>query len=102
MNNVSDFKIGDILYRSWGYDQTNIDFYKITKITASYVFYRELKLELFECDQMGMTGKVIPTKEFKSETTERGMIRNLCGTTRVGRKFLSLWSGKPLTNSWYC
>ena len=25
-------KLGDILYTSWGYDQTNIDFYQVTKV----------------------------------------------------------------------
>ena len=29
MSNESGFKIGDYLYNSWGYDQTNIDFYKV-------------------------------------------------------------------------
>ena len=27
-----DFKVGDILVSSWGYDQTNIDYYEVTKI----------------------------------------------------------------------
>lgn len=30
-------KEGDILYSSWGYDQTNIDFYKVLKVTKSSV-----------------------------------------------------------------
>ena len=25
-------KVGDIFYRSWGYDQTNIDYFKVTKL----------------------------------------------------------------------
>ena len=28
-------KINDILYTSWGYDQTNIDFYKVTALSPS-------------------------------------------------------------------
>lgn len=27
-----DFKQGDLLVRSWGYDQTNIDYYEVTKV----------------------------------------------------------------------
>tara|TARA_R100001224_G_C3953019_1_gene126405 strand:+ start:62 stop:634 length:573 start_codon:yes stop_codon:yes gene_type:complete len=27
-------KVGDILYTSWGYDQTNIDFYKVVKLVG--------------------------------------------------------------------
>lgn len=26
------FKVGDLLYTSWGYDQTNIDFYKVVRV----------------------------------------------------------------------
>jgi len=31
------FKQGDILYSSWGYDQINIDFYKVIKISKTMV-----------------------------------------------------------------
>lgn len=27
-------KVGDVLYTSWGYDQTNIDFYKVVKLVG--------------------------------------------------------------------
>lgn len=30
-------KIGDILYASWGYDQTNVDYYKVTRTTKHTV-----------------------------------------------------------------
>lgn len=30
-------KEGDILYSPWGYDQTNIDFYKVLKVTKASV-----------------------------------------------------------------
>lgn len=32
---MEPLKVGDILYSSWGYDQTNIDFYKVIEITKS-------------------------------------------------------------------
>lgn len=32
-----DLKLGDILYASWGYDQTNIDYYKVVKTTKCTV-----------------------------------------------------------------
>lgn len=30
-------KVGDIVYTSWGYDQTNIDFYQVVKVTKASV-----------------------------------------------------------------
>jgi|2_EtaG_2_1085320.scaffolds.fasta_scaffold07908_7 hypothetical protein len=29
-----DFKVGAILYASWGYDQTNVDFYEVTALAG--------------------------------------------------------------------
>ena len=29
-------KENDILYSSWGYDQTNVDFYKVVKLSGSF------------------------------------------------------------------
>ena len=33
--NQENYKVGDILYSAWGYDQTNVDFYQIVKKTKS-------------------------------------------------------------------
>lgn len=37
--NVTDgIKVGDFWTSSWGYDQTNIDFYKVTKVTSKSIY----------------------------------------------------------------
>lgn len=38
--------VGDILYSSWGYDQTNIDFYEIVKVTRTQVALRKLEKKI--------------------------------------------------------
>lgn len=35
-------KVGDILVSSWGYEQTNIDFYQVTRVTNRGVYIREI------------------------------------------------------------
>jgi hypothetical protein len=35
-------KVGDVLYSSWGYDQTNVEFYQITATTPKTVTFREI------------------------------------------------------------
>jgi hypothetical protein len=35
-------KVGDILYASWGYDQTNIDFYQVVAVREKSVLLREI------------------------------------------------------------
>jgi hypothetical protein len=52
--------VGDILYSSWGYDQTNIEFFKVVKVSDFSVWIQELRSQITE-----VTGwaheKVIPT-----------------------------------------
>ena len=53
-------KVGDILYSSWGYDQTNIEFFKVVKVSEFSVWIQEVGAKVVE-----VTGwaheKVIPT-----------------------------------------
>jgi hypothetical protein len=37
------FKVGDVVYNSWGYDQTNVDFYQVVKVTGHYVHIKPIK-----------------------------------------------------------
>jgi hypothetical protein len=36
-------KVGDILYSSWGYDQTNIDFYQVVEVGDKTVKIRKVQ-----------------------------------------------------------
>ena len=42
INSMADVEIGQIVYSSWGYDQTNIDFYKVIRKTAAMVELRAI------------------------------------------------------------
>jgi hypothetical protein len=39
-------KVGDILYSSWGYDQTNIEFFKVVKVSEFSVWIQEVGSKL--------------------------------------------------------
>lgn len=39
---IQTIKVGDIWSCSWGYDQTNVDFYVVVKITSKMVHLREI------------------------------------------------------------
>ena len=41
-------EVGDILVSSWGYDQTNIDYYKIVRKSAGSVWIQKLKKQYLE------------------------------------------------------
>ena len=40
---IPQINVGDIFNSSWGYDQTNIDFYQIVSVSGKSVWYRKLK-----------------------------------------------------------
>lgn len=61
-----DLNVGDIVYASWGYEQTNIDFYQVVRKTAKRYFVREIKSAYTETGFM--SGENLPVIDaFKSE-----------------------------------
>lgn len=44
--NENNYKVGDILVNSWGYDQTNIDFYQIISTTKKSIKITEIGAKL--------------------------------------------------------
>jgi hypothetical protein len=57
-------KVGDILYSSWGYDQTNIDYYEVTQVVGKKtVKIREIGLTRVDDDSTHFTAEnVVPLK----------------------------------------
>lgn len=47
-NNIAGAMVGDVLRSTWGYDQTNYDFYEVIKTTPKTVTLR--KLSAFACE----------------------------------------------------
>lgn len=54
-----DVKPGDIFYASWGYEQTNIDFYEVTATTEKTVTFRKIAQDR-EYNAHWMTGTCTP------------------------------------------
>lgn len=64
---LENTKIGDVFYASWGFEQTNIDYYQVVAIKGKKFSFRKLKSE---CDYNNhyMTGYCLPIEnEFASE-----------------------------------
>lgn len=61
MENVKP-EVGMILVSSWGYDQTNIEFFKIVKVSNKSVWIQQLRNKVVE--QTGfMSETVVPSDE---------------------------------------
>lgn len=62
--NVSQFfKVGDVVLNSWGYEQTNIDFYQVVSMTAKKINVKEIRASLVQDTGNSMAGHVTPIKD---------------------------------------
>lgn len=97
-------QVGDILYSSWGYDQTNVDFYKVKQLIGKTM----VELIKVGCAHVegsglshGMADQVVAVPEaelgetFKRKANHRNYVKidSVCGA--------SPWDGNPVYRSWY-
>ena len=74
-NHVVALDIGDVLVSSWGYDQTNINYYQVTRLVGKKsVAVREIDKHSIE-SAIGMTGTCTPLPyQFISEPFSRRVL----------------------------
>jgi len=115
---INPFKIGDILYHSWGYDQTNIDYYQVVSLTAKSVTLRPIASKQTEATGWA-SANVIPAKDhfikshcalrrYSGEVSE--ITKQVSGNIYNGKMNYSIptpyghcgpWDGSPKHSSWY-
>lgn len=96
------YKVGDVVYNSWGYDQTNVDFYQVTRATNNFVWLREISSALVPDKGVGpMSGKVIakPGQFLDKAVEEKHKATGEYVSFKHGSG--SKWDGKPKYCSWY-
>lgn len=95
----NDFQIGDILYSSWGYDQTNVAFYRVIRVTAASVTMEPIGMDVVEngvmCGEATPNGIATSEKVLTKRVTKYGSVK--IDSFEIARK----WDGKPLFCSWY-
>jgi len=90
---IAALKVGDIFYTSWGYDQTNIEFFKIVKISGKRITVKELRQR---ATQTGRDcGDCIPDSFFTKDAKE--IILGVChhGGFSIEGHYAAIWDGKP-------
>jgi hypothetical protein len=99
-----DIKPGDIVYNSWGYDQTNIDFYQVVAVTAKTISIREIKCCSVDYNGHQMTGSTVAVKDsFCSDVVMKKTPYLFCGSWRINFEYGAggVWDGKPMAFSCY-
>jgi hypothetical protein len=93
---------GTIFVSTWGYDQTNVDFYKVVRSTAASVWLQKVGQRVVE--QTGyMSETVMPTDH------EIGNVFRRKVSTFMGKAYASVndyagaseWNGQPITQTHY-
>lgn len=70
-NLVNPFKVGQIFYDCWGYEQTNVDYYQVIAVKPKSVVIRAIEGERkYDASFQSMSGKVIPLKDKFEEDSE--------------------------------
>ena len=88
--------VGDILYSSWGYDQTNIDFYEIVSATPKSVQIRPLEDKIVR-EGRG-SDEVVPVPGKYTGPPKRKKIKVYNGKPLIDLNSYSsayLWDGRP-------
>ena len=118
------YKVGDILHHSWGYDQTNCDFYQVVVVKPASVDLRKIGTKTVPGSEGFMSESLLPSKDkfidgsqaltkdnrqFSPETPT--MVKKVSfyvkddGSLRyyisVPYGWCDLWDGKPEYSSWY-
>ena len=98
------YKIGDILSCSWGYEQTNVDWYTATETTAHTVTLARIAGGLTDKETgNSMAGYSIPEMPVRIVGEERTKHRaDERGSVRINSySWAYLWDGREKYASWY-
>ena len=110
-------KVGDIFYMSWGYEQTNVDFFRVKELKGkTQVVLQEVYLKVKEesaysgmsADRKydGQEYSIVENSCFV-EDNEKGMIKKVLGTKEnpyinmASYANAYLYHGEKLYESWY-
>ena len=95
-------KVNDILVSKWGYEQTNVEFYKVIKIIKTMVTIQEL--EKIRVDNGDMSGWEMPLDKTKEEIIRRKIHNNFGEEFVYIEKYIraKIWNNKKECYTSYC
>lgn len=95
----TEWKVGTVLSGSWGYEQTNVEFWQVVELSPSgkTAKIRELVQDGLEGEYHYMTGKSVPALNVFTgrERTVRVQTDGRHSHCHVDSCYLSEWDGRP-------
>lgn len=103
---ASDFyKIGDIICNTWGWEQTNVNFYKVIKVMPKSILIQQVysKIEEGSEESHGMACNVLPDPDniLKDTSITLRVYANGKLSNHKSYYYMHKWSGKSEYCSWY-
>ncbi|MBE3118071.1 MAG: hypothetical protein IMZ50_04845 [Candidatus Atribacteria bacterium] len=100
---VHDYKPGDILYASWGYDQTNIDFYQVVAVPSSKsITVREIGGKWTDKETgNSMAAYVLPVPDSFKGAAQTKRVAPGGSIKFASYKWAYRFDGRELYSSWY-
>lgn len=116
------FKVGDIIHHSWGYGQTQADFYQVVKVTKATVTVRAITTKTVEGSEGFMSRQCVPVKDsFQTGNLHSALVKYCDGKAEIRKRvsayvkndgsiryyiptpygWASKWDGGSAYNSWY-
>ncbi|AUQ92775.1 hypothetical protein PhaeoP24_04217 (plasmid) [Phaeobacter inhibens] len=104
-NKPHNLEKGLILYTSWGYDQTNVEYYEVIGVPSKcYVDLQRIAAPLARGEEGFMSGNSVPNPENKIGETFRRKV-DMSGSRpsiRIDSVATAwIWDGKEKYSSWY-
>jgi hypothetical protein len=122
-----DLTVGDVIYNSWGWEQTNVDFYQVVKASANYIWLQPIVCESVPSEGCApMSGHIQPVTPIRQiltrEVRDYGEYDEVSGHRPATLKTVQvepimrkaegknvnfkhgsgcLWDGRPKYESWY-
>jgi hypothetical protein len=89
-------KVGDVLYTSWGYDQTNIDFYEVMAVKGQSCTIAKIGQRVVGGGR-GSDEVVAARGQFIGKPMTKRVLKGSRGTyeVKIGDHHAWLWDGKP-------
>ena len=97
-------KLDEVIYNSWGYDQTNVDFYQVVRISAHFVWLQSIHSKSTPDGGCGpMSGHVEPVTGTQSGEVTKHRVTMYNGRPSINFKHGAgcIYDGKPKYESWY-
>lgn len=101
---VDFYKIGDVIVNSWGYEQTNINFFQVTGITNKTIKIKEIGQTTEKGSEGFMSCRVLPEKNsfildgktYRLIIKAEGILSN-----PESYYYMHKWNGTSKYKSWY-